>query len=1185
MLRRLALVVMVVGGVLVFGKSTAAGQGFHGGVRGAVQDAGGAVPGAAVSLTNEATSVSRTALSNSLGEYAFASVEPGTYTIKIALQGYKTVERPGIRVDTQSFLVLDHKLEVGALEESVTVSVQTPVVETANASHGGVLDRVALETLPSSGRAAFLMAASMPTVIPSGDGQFNRQQDQSGASSLSLGGGTRRGNNYVLDGVSITDIVNRAVANPTIEALEDVKVQVHTYDAEMGRTGGGVFNSTLKSGTNTLRGTGFFQTRPLWGQTNNYFSELAGRAKPESVYYLGGGGIGGPIVRNRTFFWFASENYHDIQSRSVSTAFPTAAERTGDFSRLTNASGAPVVIYDPLTRQPFPGNIIPANRINPVAAAIAGYLPLPDVDADNGTNNYTRTAEINNRYQQEYTIKVEHKFSDAVSLSGFYLYNRTDEPDANYFEVGLNGGTRFADPNDYLLKRRPQILALNNNWVVGNNSVLSLRYGWTRFPDNATMTIPFDPAALGFSPSFLRLVDQTGVPKFPNGSIAGYSGFGAITPSYRTYSSWSTNATFSRLFGRHTLKVGGDFREIGVDLLSPGDSAGRFQFDKEFTSSTGLNNSSTTEGNGFASFLLGYPSANASRQSTMTLTTPLEIKARYYGGYVQDDWRVSSRLTLNYGLRIEHEDGMREASNNFTVGFDPAATNALSSVTIPADAVAGTPARAIAGGVMFAGIDGHGIEQGNLPGVLWSPRVGAVYAITPSLVLRGGYGIYWAPWNYPAPSSSSNNYGQLGFTNNTVVPQTAGTPTVSLSNPFPNGLVAPLGSSLGTLTGVGTSISYVDQHRTIPRVQQYSADLQKELPGQMAVTVSYIGARGDHLPLGGTNDVALNINQLDPKYMALGSRLNDALPNPFFGNPAAGPLASQATLTRAQLLRPYPQFLNISARQVSEGINRYNAGVVEWTRRTGGRHWFGGRVSYTYSVLKDNQFGESNFFSSAGAALPLNAYNYIEGSSYYNPRAEYGYGILDVPHRIVMSPIVEIPFGDGRRWSSPNRVVDLLAGGWTAAAIVTIQSGFPIGLGQSDNTGTFGGGQRPNLVDGADASTAGSFEERLASADHPAATWLNPAAFTTALPFTFGNAPRTITDVRTPPQRNVDLSVAKNIRLGGTRFAQVRVEVINLLNRVTTAGISTTAGSSAFGQISSQSGFMRLTQFSFRYSF
>jgi hypothetical protein len=1183
-MRRLAFVIGI-GMAAIACAGSAWAQGFQGGLRGAIKDAGGAVPGATVTLTNEATNLARSALTNAEGEYAFAAVEPGTYKVKVSLQGYKTIERSGVRIGTQTFLVLDQTLEVGTIEEAITVSAQTPLVETANASHGTVLDRQALETLPAPGRSAFLMAISIPTVIASGDGQFNRQQDQSNASFLSLGGGTRRGNNYTLDGVPITDIVNRAVANPTMEALDDVKVQVHTYDAEMGRTGGGVFNTTLRSGTNVWRGTAFFQTRPLWGQENNYFSERAGRPKPDSVYYLGGGGIGGPIAKNKTFFWFSSENYHDVQSRSVSTAFPTAAERRGDFSRLTNSAGQPVIIYDPLTHQPFAGNIIPADRVNPVAAAITGYLPLPDVDVDNGTNNYTRTAEINNRFQQEYVGKVEHKFSDAVSLSGFYLYNRTNEPDADYFEVGLNGATRFADPNDYLLKRRPQIAALNNTWVLNNSSVLALRFGWTRFVDNNTMTIDFDPAQLGFSQNFLDLVEQTGVPKFPNGTISGYSSFGAITPSYRTYKSWNANGSLSKLIDRHTLKVGADYRRVGVYLLNPGDSSGRFQFDKEFTSSTGLNNSSTTEGNAYASFLLGYPSANAARQSTMTLTTPLDIYTNYYGAYLQDDWRVGSRFTLNFGLRVEHEDGMREVNNNFTVGFDPAAASPLSSVTIPADLVAGTPARQVSGGLMFAGVNGNAVAQGDQPALKWSPRVGAVYSLTPTTVVRAGYGIYWAPWNYPVPSSSSSNYGQLGYTQNTVVPQTAGMPTVSLTNPFPNGLVAPLGNSLGALTSVGTSISYVDQFRTAPRVQQYSVDLQKELPGAMAVTVSYVGARGDHLPLGGTVDTALNVNQLDPKYMALGSLLNASLPNPFLGNPNAGPLATPATLTRAQLLRPYPQFLNVSARQVSEGITRYNAAVVEWSRRTGGTNWFGGRVSYTYSVLKDNQFGETNFFSNSGSGLPLNSYSYISTSAYYNPRADYGYGILDVPHRLVLSPVVEVPFGEGRKWSSRNSFVDLLAGGWTAAAIITVQSGFPIGVQQSDNTGTFGGAQRPNIVDGVDMATAGDWTDRLASADHPASAWLNPAAFSTAPAFTFGNAPRTITSVRTPPQRNVDLSVAKNIRLGGTQFAQIRVEVVNLLNRVTTNSIATTAGSSSFGQISSQSGFMRLTQFSFRYSF
>src|SRR3989454_3331144 len=257
------------------------GQGFQGGLRGAVKDAGGVIPGVEVTLTNEQTNLKRSVVTNERGEYVFANVDPGNYGVKATLQGYKTIDRGGIRIGTQQFLTLDLTMEVGAITENVTVTGSAPLIETANASQGTVLDTAALQTLPSPGRNAFMIGTTVPTVIPTGDTQFNRQQDQTNASLLSLGGGTRRGNNYTLDGVPITDMRNRASANPTIEALEDVKVQVHTYDAEMGRTGGGVFNTTLKTGSNSFHGTAFYQTRPIALEKNNFFSEKAGLAKPE----------------------------------------------------------------------------------------------------------------------------------------------------------------------------------------------------------------------------------------------------------------------------------------------------------------------------------------------------------------------------------------------------------------------------------------------------------------------------------------------------------------------------------------------------------------------------------------------------------------------------------------------------------------------------------------------------------------------------------------------------------------------------------------------------------------------------------------------------------------------------------------------------------------------------------------
>ena len=1188
------------------------GQGFQGGLRGSVGDPSGALlPGVEVMLTNEATSLSRTTVTNDSGEYSFAALQPGSYRLHASLAGFKAFDQTGIRIGTQQFVTLDLKLEVGAVAETISVSAEVPLVETSNASTGTVLDTLSLQTLPAPGRNAFMIGVTVPTVIPSGDTQFNRQQDQTNASLLSLGGGTRRGNNYTLDGVPITDLRNRATANPTIESLEDVKVQVHTYDAEMGRTGGGVFNTTLKTGSNTFHGTGFFQTRPIWGQKNNFFSQKAGIPKPNSPYYLGGGGIGGPIIKDRTFFWFAAEDYHDVQTRSLNVIMPTAAERAGDFSGLTDPLGRPVIIYDPRTsrtvsgtvvRDPFLNNRIPSDRINPVAAAMLKYLPSPDKNIDNNSPNYTRTALINNRFQQEYTVKIEHKFTDKVSLSGFYLYNRTDEPDADYFEPGLNGPNRFADPNDYLLKRRPQIVAVNSTSTLSPSSVLALRFGWTRFPDNDTMTANFDPATLGFSPTYLN---QVSLKKFPWVRIRGYDQstlgntnrtLGAANPTQINWKSLSFSGNYSKFIGTHTFKMGADFRKIGLDTYIPGPGAGLFDFDKDFTSENG-GAGDVLSGNAFAAFLLGLPSGLNSRQSTLPISTPLNVFTHYYGVYWQDDWRITPKLTLNHGLRAEHEDGLREQNNNFSVGFDPKANSSLSNLTIPADPIAGTAARQVSGGLMYAGVGGNRTYQGNPPSVKWSPRVGLAYSLTPRTVVRGGYGLFWAPYNYPIPDTTDNNYGQVGYTQNNVVLQSSPVPTVTLDNPFPNGVVRPTGNSRGALSGAGTTISYVDQNRRAPRVQQYSVDVQRELPGNMAITISYVGARSDRLGLGGTNDTAVNVNQVDPKYLSLGSALAQAVPNPFFGRPelASTGLGSSATVSRAQLLRPYPQFLDINARQVTEGLSRYNAGVIEWTKRVSGG--WGGRMSYTYSALMDNQVGEDNFYSRVSPRQPLNNYNYIASmprcaageqfkSACYDPRAEYGYGILDVKHRVILAPIVELPFGQNRRWVNANKIADWVVGGWSVSAIVNLQSGFPLNVTQTDNTGLLGAAQRPNLS-GQPLATPSDYEDRLASADHRTATWINPAGFTSAPPFTFGTAPRTITALRSPTQKNVDASFMKIFRVGESKTAMVKVEMLNLFNRVTVrAGFNAnTVGNANFGQIFNQAGFMRITQVMFRYSF
>ncbi|MBY0494670.1 MAG: TonB-dependent receptor [Cyanobacteria bacterium] len=1140
-------------------------QTFTGGLRGAVRDANGVIPGVTVTLLNEATGASRDAVSNEQGQYNFAAVPPGNYSVKAELTGFKTYENKGLRIAAQQFVTLDITLEVGQLQETITVTGAAPLIDTSNATGGGVISTQQLATLPSGGRSAFLFAVTLPTVVASGDPQFNRQQDQTNASLLSLGGGTRRGNNYLVDGVPVTDIRNRASANPTIEALDDVAVQVHQYDAEAGRTGGGTFNVATRSGTNDWHGSGFFQNRPRWGSANNYFSEIAGVPKPNTYYNLGGGGFGGPVVRNRTFFWYAMEGYGSNTTRNGNQRLPTTLERGGDFSQSFDASGNLVVIYDPLTgdasgngRTPFPGNRIPAGRLNPIATKMLSYLPAPQREVSNGSANYATTAQIIDRAMM-YTGKVDHRFSDGVSLSGFYLYNKTDEPCANYLEPGLNGPNRFVDNGDYLLKRRVHTLALNNTWLPSSNTVLTLRYGWTQFRDDNTLSIAFDPSTLGFAPAFSNAIQ---VKKFPQVSITDYYQLGAIDPTNINYYSWAANGTLSKLVGRHTFKAGMDYRTIGIDTQSFSGGAGSFNFDRRFTSSNPNANGTggaAPSGNALASLLLGYPSGDPGNLSRILVSQPANYYVRYYGAYLQDDFRVSSRFTLNAGLRIEREDGLREVNNQFTVGFDRTVN--------PGGALGAAGAR---GGLMYAGVNGAPTQQGDQPAAKFSPRLGFVYSANSKTVLRGGYGIYQAPWNYQGIGAT--NYGQVGYSQNTFMVQDQYVPSTNLTNPFPGGVTQPRGNSLGYREGYGTNIEFIDQNKKAPYVQQYSIDLVRELPGNLAVGAEYNGATGRQLGLGGSNDGVININQLDPQYLSLGAALNDQVPNPFAGL-LPGTNLNGATISRAQSLRPFPQFGNIIMRQNTGGKNQYHAAIFKLEKRMS-RGW-GGRLNYTYSRLKDNQFGEGNGYSATNGNM----------QNAYDLNAEYQISLLDVPHKLVFSPIIELPFGQGRRWAQGG-VGAAILGDWTISSIIAIESGFPMSVANNSNTLSAYGFlvQRPNLT-GSSLETSGNREDRLYAPPQSTNTWLDPAGFAQPSQFALGTAPRTLVGARTPHRNNWDFVAAKDVRLRGSMRGQIKLEVLNITNTVKAWAPNTSFGAAAFSRVGTQRGFMRTTQLMFRLSF
>ena len=1140
--RSVCVVVALVAAGMVAAGERGAAQTYQGALRGAVRDAQGVIPGAEVTLLNEDTNAERSAMTNEVGEYAFTSVLPGSYTVRVSLPGFKTEQRTGYRVGTQQSLVLDFMLDVGGISEQITVTGEAPLIDRATASVATTLTAEQLTAIPIFGRNTFYAAIATPSVIQSGDPQFVRYQDQSGSSLLSLGGGPRRGNSYMIEGVSITDFVNRASWVPSTEAVEDMRVQIKTYDAEMGRAAGGVFNVTARSGSNAWHGSALFINKPGWGTGQLFFARRAGTPNPPQYYYSWAGSVGGPINPDKTFFWFSKDDYKQKSTRNNVLTFPTLRERTGDFSQ----SG--ITIYDPLTtrpnpsgngfiRDPFPGNIIPADRLDPIARAMLAQMPTPQ-----SGRAFTGSAVLDDGPQDQETLKVDHRWSGSWTTTAMYGHQYTQEPGSAFWGPH---GTIPADPGGTTLFRTVHFFSTNQVIVPNNTTAIAVRYGYNRF-DNDGTNYPgsFAASSLGYPPGFTSVLADGA---FPSITMNGYSNIGHGGRSITNHIGQTANASVSKFMGSHSVKLGVDYRRIEAQTIPPNNAS--FGFTQAFTQGPNPNTASSIAGDSFASFLLGYPATG-----DVNVATPGTYSTDYYAAFAQDDFRVSSKLTVNAGVRYEYEPGIAAEGDRFTVGFD---RDAAFPVQVPG--------MTLKGGLMYAGVDGYPARQGKPLNHL-APRVGFAYSATDRTVVRGGYGLYWVP---PISDTGESSIGARGYSaSTTFLSSTDGglTPAGSLANPFPAGITPPQGNSLGRATGAGSVIDFVDQDSKPGYVQQYSFDWQRELPGGMALAVGYMGSRAERLSMGGTSDSTININQLDPQYQSLGTALQQTVPNPFFGIAAFGNLSRSATIARGQLLRPYPQFDNVLMHRVNQARARYNAVVTRWTKRMSNGYALD--INHTFSRLEDNQFGESNTFS----ARQGNALNN------YDLDAEFGVSLLDVAHRLNVNATFQLPFGEGRRWLATG-VGNAVAGGWTITLAGRYQTGFPLNISQSsNNSNLLGSNQRPNVVAGVDAMTTGSQEERAVSG------WINPAAFSAAPAFTFGDSPRTNPAWRGPGQRTTDLAISKTQRINGKSLS-LRVDALNLFDDPLFIGPVSTFGTTTFGQITSVGGFARSLQFQARFGF
>ena len=776
-------------------------QSNYGTVRGAVMDSQGAtVTHAMVNLISNATKLSRSTYTNGAGAYVFSAVEPGSYSLVVTADGFEKSENKDIVIDSGNTIALDVKLQLGSTQQTVEVTAAEPVVDASTSYNGQLIDSQKLENLPNPGRNPFLFSKLDNNVTAVGDPRFVRFQDQSGSSTISVAGAPMSTNNYSVDGVPITDFSNRAVIIPSLEAVEEVKVQSNTYDAEIGRTSGGMFNTTLKSGSSTLHGVLQGETRQTnWGAnlffnnrtpvkdaSGNIISQTTPRGAAEFYSYVGA--IGGPIPlprflggNNKTFFWITEEGYRQ-RSPITTNAFivPTDKERAGDFSEIGTVTGGvcstgtngvnAICLRNPNTGTYYANNSL-VGFINPVGQALINAYPHANLSISSyGQSNFNGHDTLGDR-ADEFDGKLTHQFGTRWLADFYYLHYGSKEPGGNSLT------TVAGSSSSYLLYRKVDATSIQNTITLTPTTLLTVGFGFNRFPNNTVdISNGFDQATLGFPSNYTSAITKKAFPQITTDS--GLSPEATANSGPAVYFSRNFVVGLAKSIGKHSLKTGYVYRAISVTFTNISNGNGTFAFDKTLTGGTitsGPDTGKTSAGATAADMLLGYPTSGS-----LVIPAKLAITTDYQATYLQDDYRVTSKLTLNLGFRYEFEPGVHERSNHYAVGFDRTATyNVFGS------------GPAATGGVEFAGQNGHPTTTGHM-GSHYSPRAGFAYSLAPTTVVRGGYGVFYAPIVY----STSPAYAP-GYVVTNSIPSQTGVPSITLSNPFPNIQTQPAGNSNG----------------------------------------------------------------------------------------------------------------------------------------------------------------------------------------------------------------------------------------------------------------------------------------------------------------------------------------------------------------------------------------------------
>ncbi|HEY4084675.1 MAG TPA: carboxypeptidase-like regulatory domain-containing protein [Bryobacteraceae bacterium] len=1128
--------------MLVLFSAVVSAQSFQGSLRGRITDPKDAiVPIAKVTVIDEATSVSSATITNQQGEYSFPALKPSTYTLVVEAPGFKRLEKKTIVISTQSAVAQDGRLELGAVTETINVSAEADLLVTAEASTGTVIDRQKLEDLPLLGRDPFLLARLSEGVVWTGNPKFDRMEDQSGQSQISIAGGPVAGNNYTLDGISITDSTNRAVIIPVQDAVSEMKVQANTYDAAMGRTGGGVFNATMRSGTNRMHGSAFGLLRETDWLANNYFANKNGQAKPDSPFKNYGDSLGGPIRipkiydgRNRTFFYVSTEGYRQFDAVTSTTNVPTALERVGDFSKSgsTLKNGTLQAIYDPLStnlatgeRTPFGGNVIPASRLDPIGLKLASYFPLPTTAPTfYGAPDYAVTLRTQDRADQG-TFKVDHELFSWLKLSANYLHYGSQEPSNQTWPGSI------ATPGQTTIYRHVDAFGANATATLNPTTVLTVRFGYNRFPDyDPQFSRGFQLTELGFPAAVDALT--RGPSNFPNVSTGEFTTFGGGNTSWRVQFSTSFNAELAKFVGKHGLKFGYEWRALH-DATTTSTAPSSFSFDSSYTSQTPAKTVTGT-GGGLATMLLGYPGGSITQGSFFN------DYVRYNAFFIQDDYRITPKLTVNLGFRGEHETNPAEVNNKYLIDADLTLVNPLQ---------ASIPSLKLMGQARYAGVNGNPNHAGNPLGLKAGPRIGFAYSANSSTVIRGGWGIFWIPQSFSAQNATgySQSTSIVTSTNNKY------TPISSLQNPYPNGLTPIAGNSLGGLAAIGQAITATDPGtRSAGYVEQMSLDVQRQVMKNLALKLGYVGSHTLHTPY------SIPLNNLDPAVaFALGSAgLSKVVANPFYGSaPPTTNLGNSTTLAQYNLLSAYPAYSGVSLNTPMGRAFYYSLYFKgDWRMR------YGLTLGATYTWSRN---------------MALSSVQ-----NYYAPIVPQGLALAstDTPNSYSMSFTWQVPVGHGKTFlRNSNKLVDIVAGGWSVQGTQLIHTGTPLSVSQTNGNTGCGCGQNPTAT--------GVSAVRPDSVTDPTYEWLNPAAFSITPAYSFGNvAPRL--NVYGPGLFDLDVSAFKTFTVKENYKFQFRAEALNVTNTVLFAAPATDITKpGTFGTITSQANFPRLIQMGVRITF